>query len=236
MHPINAKANRNYMTTGSLSHGRLNHCLLGRICVAGLTLLPLLFVPGCKPSKEQTLLEPSQALGKVLAEETVRVAGVKKQVVIIVRGGPAAGGSTTEEALRSALQKSGITIVTVKADVGNPMMMNGQGLTAADFFGALDKSSGAGAVISLVGAPLLASGDYARLGTDHPSIMVVATSMLGDRIGVRNDPALLAQLLQSKTIQIAIIDGPDPATQATVANDSTHETFAQNYHILRPAM
>lgn len=199
-------------------------------------LLLLTFAPSCKPSREQTLLEPSQALGKVLAEEAVLVTGVKKQVVLIVRAGPAAGESPTEETLRSALKKSGITIVTVKADAGNPMMMKGQGLTATDFFGALDKSAGSGAVISLVGAPLLAPGDVVRLGSEHPPIMIVATSMLGNRIGVRNDPALLAQLLQSKTIQLAIIDGPDLAIQATGTKDSAHETFAQNYHILRPAM
>ena len=198
-------------------------------------LLLLTLAPSCKPSKEQTLLEPSQALGKVLAEETVRVAGVKKQVVLIVRGGPAAGESPTEEALRSALQKSGITIVTVKADVGNPMLMSGQGLTAADFFGVMDKSAGAGAVISLVGAPLLASGDDTRLGADHPPVLVVATGMLGNRIGVRNTPELLARLLRSKAIQLAVIDGAEPPPPATGTSDATHEIFVQNYHVLRPA-
>ena len=236
MRPIDAKVSRSYLTEQPVSFDWLRHCRAEQICRAGLMLLLLTLVPGCKPSKEQILLEPSQVLGKVLAEETVRVTGANKRVVLIVRAGPAAGESPTEEALRSALKKSGITIVTVKADVGNPMMMNGQGLTATDFFGAMDKSAGAGAVISLVGAPLLTPGDVARLGSEHPPIMVVATSMLGNRIGVRNNPDLLAQLLQSKTIQLAIIDGPDPATQATGANDSAQETFAQNYHILRPAM
>jgi len=200
-----------------------------------LILLLLTLAAGCKPSKEQTLLEPSQALGKVLAEETIRVTGVNKQVVIIVRGGPAAGESPTEEALRSALKKSGITIVTVKADVGNPMMMNGLGLTAADFFGAMDKSAGAGAVISLVGAPLLAPGDDAHLGSHHPPVLVVATGMLGNRIGVRNTPELLARLLQSKVIQLALIDGAEPIPPATGTGDAIHEIFAQNYHVLRQA-
>lgn len=198
-------------------------------------VLLLTLAPGCKPGKEQTLLEPSRALGKVLAEETARVTGVKKQVVLIVRGGPAAGESPTEEALRSALQKSGISIVTVKADVGDPMLMRGEGLTAADFFGAMDKSAGAGAVISLVGAPLLAPGDDARRGSDHPPVLVVATGMLGNCIGVRNNPDLLARLLRLKVIQMAVIDGAEPSTPATGTSDVTHEIFAQNYRILRPA-
>ena len=56
-----------------------------------------------------------------------------------------------------------------------------------------------------------------RLSPNHPPVLVVATAMLGDKIGVRTDPLQLARLLETKVIQIAVIDGADPGgvTEAT---------------------
>lgn len=107
------------------------------------------------------------------------------------------------------------------------------GLQAADFFDALEKSAGAGAVISMVGAPSLNEGDVARLNPDHPPVLVVATASLGDKMGVHGDPVQLAQLLEAKVIQLAIIDGADPAAQASAELDPTRRHFDQNYRILR---
>jgi len=170
----------------------------------------------------------------VLAEEAARLAGAKKQVALITADTSWGPPSTVEEALKRALKKHGLTVVTAKAaNLGNPMLSGAIGLKAADFFEALEKSAGTGVVISLVGAPLLSPGDAARLSPNHPPVLVVGTAMLGDKMGVRSDPLQLARLLEGQVIQMAIIDGADPAANAPDKPDPARELFAQNYRILR---
>ena len=203
-----------------------------RISAFALALL-LLLVAACKPKEIQTLLAPSQALSSVVAEEAVRLAGAKKKVALITHDASWGRPSIVEEALKDALKKHGLTVVTTKAaNLGNPMLSGAIGLKAADFFEALEKSAGTGVVISLVGAPLLTPGEAARLSPDHPPVLVVATAMLGDKMGVRGDPLQLARLLESQVIQLAIIDDADPAANAPAKPDPARELFAQNYRIL----
>jgi hypothetical protein len=61
---------------------------------------------------------------------------------------------------------------------------------------------------------------------------VVATAMQGNKMGLRSDPMQLARLLEAKVIQLAIIDGADPAAQPSGKSDAAHALFAQNYRIL----
>jgi hypothetical protein len=205
-----------------------------RIADFGLVLLLLFLFPACKPKEVQVLLEPSQALGSVLAEEAVRLAGTKKPVALITPDASWGPPSTVEEALKSALKKHGVTVLTAKAaELGNPMFSGEIGLKAKDFYEALEKSAGAGAVISLVGAPLLKPGDAVRLSSAHPPVLVVATAMLGNKIGLRGDHVQLARLLEARVIQLAIIDGASPAANPAGKPDATRELFARNYRILR---
>jgi len=200
--------------------------------VLGLALL-LFLLPACKPKEIEALLGPSQALVSVLAEEAAQFAGPKKQVALITHDASWGPSSTAEEDLKRALKKRGLTVVTVKAaNLGNPMLSGMIGLKAADFFEGLEKSAGSGAVISLVGAPLL-TPDNMKSPTEHPPVLVVATSMLGDKMGVRGDPLQLARLLDSHVIQLAIIDGGDPSGNTPGKPDATRELFAKNYQILR---
>ncbi len=201
-----------------------------------LALALLLVLPACQPKEMQALLQPSQALGVILAEETARLAGANKQIALITHDASWGGGgaSTTETALRSALGKRGLTVITVKAaNLGNPMLSGELGLKAPDFFEGLEKSTKAGAIISLVGAPLLKEADTARASAEHPPVLVVATASLGDKMGVHSDPMLLARLLEAKVLQLVIIDGADSAAQPAGKPDATWTLFAQHYRILR---
>ena len=113
-------------------------------------------------------------------------------------------------------------------------MRRGQlGLKAADFFDALDKSADAGAIVSFAGAPVFAPGDATGAHPGHPPVLVVATASLGSVPGLWADPVQLARLLEAKTIDLAIIDGADPAAQPSAKPDAVHALFAQNYRILR---
>ena len=212
--------------------------LLGRTkwSCANLGLLLIFLVPGCRPKEVQALVQPSEALGDVLAEETVRLAGPNRSITLITHDHSWGQPSTAEQALRSALQKRKASLDLVKtANLGNPMLSREVGLKAADFFDAMEKSANAGAVISLVGAPLLTEGEATRLASSHPPVLVVATASLGDKMGVHTDPIVLARLLEAKVIQLAIIDASDPAPQPAGKPDPNHALFAQHYRILRPA-
>jgi hypothetical protein len=186
----------------------------------------------CTPAETKRLLEPSQALGLVLAEEAVHAAGSGKQIVLIL---PQWGATATAaESLKAALKQRGIAIAaTVSADVGDPMRSGLQGLKSEDFFAALEKAGASGVVISLAGAPMLKPGDQNRLSTPHPSVIIVGTASLGNVMGVPSNPEQLAILLDAGAVQIAIADGADSTTQTSGKADSIHQTFAQNYRILR---
>jgi hypothetical protein len=112
-------------------------------------------------------------------------------------------------------------------------MRRGQiGLKAQDFIEALETASDAGAIVSFAGAPQLAAGDTARLGTKHPPVLVVATASLGNVAGSWADPVQMASLMEANIIQVAIIDTEEPA-RPTGKVDPAHEVFAQHYRILR---
>jgi hypothetical protein len=194
----------------------------------------LLAFAGCTSKETRVLLQPPQALGVVLASEAARAAGARKQVAVITPDASWGPSSTAEEAFRAAMKNQGFSVVTAKsANLGDPMRSR-PGLKAADFFEALEKSGGAGAVVSFAGAPLLKPGDAGRVSAGHPPVLVVAIMTLGAVPGVASDRLLLANLLEAKIIQLAIVDGSDPAAPEAGKGDATHELFAQNYRILRP--
>src|SRR5690349_9043118 len=114
--------------------------------------LLLLLFSGCRPNQEvRALLQPSQALAEVLAQEAVRLAGANRSITLITHDASWGPPSTAEQALRTALKKQNATLDFVKtASLGNPMLSGEVGLKAADFFEAMEKSAKAGAVISLV--------------------------------------------------------------------------------------
>ena len=212
--------------------GRIRTSVFGTLGPAALLLS--LAALSCSPRKTQELLQPSQALGAVLAEEAQRAAGANRQIALILPDADWGPASTVEEALRAALKKQGANVFVAKAaNLGDPMRRGQLGLKAADFSEALDKAAQAGALISLAGAPPLAAGEEARLKADHPPVLIVATAALGNLPGVPANPAQLARLLEARTIQVAIIDGADPAAPGAAKADATHELFPQNYRLLR---
>ena len=202
-----------------------------RFTASGVLLM--LALASCTPKETRLLLEPSQALGAVLAAETIHAAGAKKSVILIVPKW--AANSAVGESFKAALRKQGANIAfTLSADTGDPMGRDLIGLKSADFFVALEKGASAGAIVSLAGAPFLNEQDAARLGSDHPPVVVVATSSLGEVMGIPGDRSHLAGLLKAKIIQLAIVDSePEPASQVSEKLDASQQLFSQHYRILR---
>ena len=189
----------------------------------------------CKPDESKGLLEPSEALGPIVAEEAMQAAGVNKKIALISHDDSWGPPSSVEQAFKAAVERQGYTTFVAKpAALGSPGGRGGAGLLAEDFAEALQKAADAGAIVSFAGAPLLGPNDAARLPAHHPPVIVIATARLGDQLGVPADPERLGGLLEAKVIQEAIVNGGSPSGAAISGRrDATHEMFARYYEILR---
>jgi hypothetical protein len=193
-----------------------------------------LLIGSCGRNTSNTALKPSVALGSVLAEEAMNLAGKNTRVAIISHDASWGPESQVEAAFTAELKKRGFSSFIAKsANLGNPMRGGEVGLHPADFVEALGNAGDAGVVVSFAGPPLLSAGDAAKVPAAHPPILIVATAAMGDQPGFPGSLGRVAQLLDARIIQLAIIDGgiaPDaPVPKSTYA---THELFARNYSIL----
>ena len=65
-------------------------------------------------------------------------------------------------------------------------------------------------------------------------MLVVATSSLGNVLGVPTDRAYLSDLLNAKVVQLAIVGGESQINATSAGKtDATEQLFFQNYTILR---
>src|SRR5262249_29998703 len=195
----------------------------------------LLIVAGCTSKEANAILQPSESLAPILVEETVHAAGANRKVAIISPDATWGPTSPVEQTFKSALKKQGFTIIDAKsASLGDPMRSGEVGLKSSDFIEVLEKFSDVGAIVSFAGAPLLKPADFPKASPEHPPVLVVATAMLGTTPGVPGDRTQFPRLLDSKAVQIIIIDGADPTASTSPKRDPTHDLFAQNFRILRP--
>jgi hypothetical protein len=188
----------------------------------------LLAFNACKPKAVNELSDSGAALKKVLATETAQAAHASKQVVLIVPNAQGSAASLGPD-FKAALEKKGLSVQLRPVDLGDPMHYNDFGLKAADFLDVLQKYSGAGAIVSLVGAPLLRSSDLGKIPAGGPPVLVVATRQIGLAAGVPTSPAVLEQMVAAKIIHLAILDG----TGSSGKPGDDYKVFDKNFRILR---
>jgi hypothetical protein len=202
--------------------------------IAFLIAILSLILAGCTSKEEKAILQPSESIAPILVEETVRATGSNRKVAIISPDATWGPTSPVEQTFRSALKKQGFTIIDAKSvSLGDPMRSGEVGLKASDFIEVLEKFPDVGAIVSFAGAPLLKPPDIPKASAEHPPVLVVATAMLGTTPGVPGDRNQFPRLLDSKAVQLIIIDGADPAISTSTKRDSSHDLFAQNFRILR---
>jgi hypothetical protein len=200
-----------------------------------ITVILALVLAGCSSKESTAILQPSESLAPILAEETVHAAGSNRKVAIISPDAKWGPTSAVEESFRATLKKQGFTIVDAKsAFLGDPMRSGEVGLNSSDFIEVLEKFPDAGAIVSFAGAPLLKPPDFPKASAEHPPVLVIATAMLGTTRGVPGDRNRFPRLLDSRAVQLIIIDGPEPTPSTPTKRDPTHDSFAQNFRILRP--
>jgi hypothetical protein len=193
-----------------------------------------IFLSSCGQNTSKTALRPSLALGSVLAEEAMNLAGKSNRVAIISHDASWGPASPVEVAFIAELKKRGFSSFIAKAaNPGNPMHGGEVGLHPADFAEALQNAGDAGVVVSFSGPPLLSAADAAKMPPTHPPILIVATAGMGDQPGFPGSLGRVEQLLDARIIQLAIVDGGlGPDASLPKNTDATHELFARNYSIL----
>jgi hypothetical protein len=199
------------------------------------TLFSLAFLfSSCSSKETNAILQPSESLAPILAEETVNAAGPNRKVAIISPDSKWGPISPVEQTFRSAIKKQGFAIIDAKsASLGDPMHSGEVGLKSSDFIEVLEKFPDVGAIVSFAGPPLLNSQDFSKVAAAHPPVLVVATAMLGTTPGVPGDRNQFPRLLDSKAVQLIIMDGSDPTPSPSTKRDPTHDLFSQNFRILR---
>jgi hypothetical protein len=184
---------------------------------------------GCKPKEVSALNSASDALFTVLADETAQAAGAKKQVIVIARSGPDGKPAEAAREAAAALKARQLSPEIKTVSLGDPMSYGSHGWSAASFFEVLQQNPEAGAVVSLVGIPLLGVPDIAKVPTPRPPLLVVAVTQLGLTPGVPAQTRAIKPLLDSKVIHLVIVDGTETPTETTEA----HKLFGQSYMRLR---
>ena len=186
---------------------------------------------GCKPKAVSELNDTTDALFTVLADETAQAAAGKTQVIVIARSGP--DGKPAEVAAQAvaALKKKQLAPEVKTVSLGDPMKFDSYGWSAANFMEVVQQNPDAGAVVSLVGAPVLKGPDLARVPAKRPPVLVVAVSHMGTIPGVPAEQRVIGPLLNSKIVQLAIVNGTETPTETTEA----HKVFGQTYTRLRAA-
>src|SRR5258708_6018433 len=107
-----------------------------------------------------------QAVGQIMAEETLRVAGHTGGVVLVTTDTAHAPELKVQiEAFEKELKRRGITVKEkVTLDPGdNPKYRPGAGLSAKRFLKIVRKHPGTDAIVSFVGAPQLSEVEIAQL-------------------------------------------------------------------------
>ncbi len=196
--------------------------------LAGLCVLILAFA-ACKPKELNELTEAASALKTVFAAETAQAAGANKQIVMIVSKAAHGISADVGDEFKSAFQKEGLSVVEIRsADLGDPMRYGEFGLKATDFLQAIQKHPDVGAIVSLVGVPKI--NDVGQVPATHPPILVIATAQIGMAPGVRANPDVLAQMLDAKIIQLAVVDSEGAPSGKS---DKASQVFSQHFQILR---
>jgi len=171
---------------------------------------------------------PHQALGRVLAEEALRLREANSRIVVITRDTqefkmPASTAAL--DSLRGTLKKAGVAISTVHSLKVDPLRV--VGVPPGDFFELLRKSSDNDVIISLLGPPALGAEQLAKLGNKRPHVIAVCSGSMPQQID-------LAKLFEQKLLQVAVVSRLD-AGRSTSGAGSAQTEFERLYKLITPA-
>jgi hypothetical protein len=182
--------------TGDLMDGKKRQLFL----LSGLTLVIVASLTWIYFTEFRTtgINEPLHTgVGQVLADQTVRILGSNGHIVLVLIDASKYPELKVQlEAFEKKLKKfKGVTVKDrfVLDTDEKPHYGAGAGLSARRFLRVVNKSAGADAIVSFIGAPHLADDDYAQLGT-MPKFVAECRSA-----------EKLTTLFEKKVLQVAVV-------------------------------
>ena len=177
------------------------------------------------PPMPQVEARPHEAIGAVLAEEAMRLAGSGGRITLIAPD-PAVfrypGAEVQLAAFHKALRTAKVTLAAtnlIKLDPLRPPRV-----PPGDFAEILRKLSDADVIVSLMGPPLLTAEHKKRLGEKRPRVLAVCSGDLPLQVDLK-------ELFADNLLHTAIVSRFSPG-RTPPDNGSAQDWFAHYYQVI----
>lgn len=173
-------------------------------------------------------LKPHEALGKELANESLKLLGPGGRIFVITRDTAATESPAIVAQLKSfsrTVKSSGATITATNLISVDPARV--VGVPPGGFFELLSKVSENDVIASFLGPPELSDAQVTKLGGKRPRVAAVCSSAVLGRVDLRK---LFAQQLSHVAIvSRPVVASPSPPT------DTPRAWFDHLYQIITPS-
>jgi hypothetical protein len=170
--------------------------------------------------------KPHTALGRVLAQEALKLQQPGGRIILISRDttmfkSPAFEAQT--EGFRQALRKARVEIAVTRLFKVDPLRV--LGVPPGDFLELLRKADEKDVIVSLLGPPVLDAGQLAKLDVNRPQVLAVCSGAMPRQVDLK-------RLFDEKLIHAAVISREDPVTSSTSGATSA---FDRLFKLITPA-
>ena len=198
--------------------------LLAMVFMVGAFVWLYLFFNPLTPGIDH---QPHEALGEVLAQETIKFLGAGGKVIIIDRDTltfPNPASDTQLKRFEQVLKKGGVKTPTLHLLKMNPigLMM----VPPGDFFEIIKKAGEADVIVSFLGPPMLSDEQIAKLGNKRPKIVAVCSGEMPARINLK-------QMFDEKLLRAAVLTRKNPPARSAGSGPRDH--FEQWFWLATPA-
>ena len=190
---VSAIGNISRVSSGTLP--RPNRKIVVVVSFVMIVISIFLLARSFSPVRISSTPVPWVVLGKVTAQETVRLLNGRGQIVIVKEALDNDRSVTIPlQAFRKVISAAGIQIIaTVNATRGQP-----DAIPAKQFFQLLEQYPKASAIVSFVGAPRLTDLEIPQVRSNAPPWIVLNEPF----------PYKLEHLISDDIVQLAVISGP----------------------------
>jgi hypothetical protein len=165
---------------------------------------------------------PYEAVGRVLARQTLALLKPDGRVTVITRDTLAFQNPATDfqlKGFRKELAKAGVKIDSIEALQADPLRP--MTVPAGDFFQWIKNSAKGNVIVSLMGPPILSDTQLAQLGEVKPAIIAFCSGPVNDQVDLRS-------LFSHGLLQAAVVSKRNAAIKP-VSSAGERELFDRQF-------
>lgn len=171
--------------------------------------------------------QPHEALGEVLAQETIKLLGTGGKVIILGRNTvtfPNPASDTQLKRFEQTLKKGGVKVTTLHLLKMNPISL--MMVPSGDYLEIVKKCSEADVIVSFLGPPALSDEQLGKVGSKRPKVVAVCSGEMPARVNLK-------QMFDEKLLHAAVLSRKNPPARA--AGSSPRDHFEQWFWLATPA-